>query len=311
MGSFRFDARVLGACAALTFAGALSGAVESATAPGAFDETQARETGSVLGRIAFSVGGPANTDIYIARPDGSGLRRLTNSPAGEFDPSWSPDGRKIAYRRETRDSAPDIYVMNADGSGKRNVTKGAAEGISPAWSPDGRRIAFASIRGGSFTYLWTMTAAGTEHRRLSRVNGEYPHWSPDGRRIAFDHMFAPGDWDIWVLNADGSRARPLVAWRGSKEQGAAWSPDGAWIAFQSTRGSQDGLPHIWLVRADGSESRQLTSVVGERPTWSPDGNEVLFTAGGLFVGRRDGGSPRQVRVAVGGEQTLADWSRSG
>jgi TolB protein len=272
----------------------------------------ALESPRLTGRIAFSAGASTHSDIYVVKPDGSGSRRLTNSPAAEFDPSWSPDGRKIAYRRETPNTAPDIYVMNADGSTKRNVTKGATEGISPAWSPNGRTIAFASIRGGgSFTHLWTMKPDGSRQRRLSRVNGEYPDWSPDGRRIAFDHMFAPNDWDIWIVNADGSGAKPLVAWRGSKEQGAAWSPDGDWIAFQSTRDSQDGLPHVWLTRADGSDARQLTSAASERPAWSPDGSHVLFTAGGLFAAHRDGGSPRSIRVAVGGEKTLADWGPSG
>jgi Tol biopolymer transport system component len=155
-----------------------------------------------------------------------------------------------------------------------------------------------------------MNSDGSRQRRLGRVNGEYPDWSPDGRWIAFDHMYAPNDWDVWILNTDGSQARPLVAWLGSNEQGAAWSPDGNWIAFQSTRDSQDGLPHIWLVRPDGADARQLTSAVGERPSWAPDGSEVLFTASGLFVARPDGGPARQIHAAAPGEQTLADWGRS-
>jgi Tol biopolymer transport system component len=294
----RFTAVVLGASAPLACAGVLSAAVESSSSPG--------------GRIAFSSGSQSSSDVYVANPDGSGVRRLTNGRAHEFDPSWSPDGRKIAYRRETATGAPDIYVMNADGSEKRNITKGAAsQGISPRWSPDGRKIAFASIRGRrSFTQLWTMNADGTHQRRLSGVNGEYPDWSPDGRKLAFDHMVSSNDWDIWLVNADGSGAKPVVAWRGSKEQGAAWSPDGEWIAFQSTRGSDDGLPHIWVTRADGSAGRQLTNAVGERPVWSPDGSQVLFTAGGLYVTHRDGGSAHLIRVDVGGEKSLADWARS-
>jgi Tol biopolymer transport system component len=147
---------------------------------------------------------------------------------------------------------------------------------------------------------------GSGKRRVGRVQGEYPDWSPDGRRLAFDHItFGSDDGDIWVVNANGSGARPLVAWRGSREQGAAWSPDGAWIAFQSDRDASDGLPRVWIARADGSHARRLASRPGERPTWSPNGTRVLFTAGGLFVARRDEGSLREVAVAAPGEASLA------
>ena len=229
------------------------------------------------GHIAFAAGTAPQLDVYVVKPDGSDLRRLTRHAAGEFDPSWSPDGRLIAYRRETPNGRPHIYMMKADGSQKRNLTRGSRGGISAAWSPDGRRIAFASVRSGSLTELWVMRPDGSGQRRVGRVNGEYPDWSPDGRRIVFDHMASgSGDWDIWVVNANGSGARPLVAWRGSKEQGGAWSPDGGWIAFQSDRESSDGLPRVWVARADGSNAHRLTNRVGERPAWSPDGTRVVL-----------------------------------
>jgi TolB protein len=264
---------------------------------------------SYAGRIAFSAGTHPQLDVYVVSSEGSGLQRLTSGAAGEFDPSWSPDGRLIAYRLETRESTPEIYVMRADGSRKRNLTGRWGSGISPAWSPDARTIAFATVRRGPLTELWVMKPDGSGKRRVGRVNGEYPDWSPDGRRIVFDHLTSGSDWDIWVVNANGSGAKPLDAWRGSREQGAAWSPDGAWIAFQSDRDASDGLPRVWIARADGSHARRLASRPGERPAWSPDGTRVLFTAGGLFVARRDGASLREVAVAAPGEASLADWGR--
>jgi TolB protein len=259
------------------------------------------------GRIAFSMGSFDHADIYAVNADGSGRVRLTDDPAADFDPSWSPDGRRIAYRHMD-DQSGSIDVMNADGSGVRNLTRRRGLDYSPAWSPDGKKIAFASVRAGKAT-IWVMRPDGSGRRRLSRVYGEYPAWSPDGRKIAFDHLdFASGstDWDIWVMNADGSHARPLIA-SGALEQGPAWSPDGRTIAYQSDRGAPGNYNRVWLARSDGSGRHLLTRRFGERPVWSKRGGYVLFTWDRIFVVRRDGSGPNSFRVP--GEPFLADWAR--
>src|SRR5215217_5257364 len=129
------------------------------------------------GRIAFSLGRHPHEDVYVVRPDGSGLRRLTTSPAADLDPPRSPDGRRIAFRHQVGDDATsEIYVTNADGSGRRNLTRRPGQDHAPAWSPDGKKIAFASTRGGSLR-IWTMNADGSSQRPLSNVDGEYPAWS--------------------------------------------------------------------------------------------------------------------------------------
>ena len=264
-------------------------------------------TKAPTGHIAFSMEDLGHADIYAVNADGSGLVRLTDDPAADFDPSWSPDGRRIAYRHEDEQSG-QIYVMNADGSQQRNLTRRRGLDYSPAWSPDGRRIAFASVRAGKAT-IWVMRPDGSGRRRLSRVYGEYPAWSPDGRKIAFDHVdFGSGstDWDIWVMNADGSHARPLIA-SGASEQGPAWSPDGRTIAYQSDRGAPANYNRVWLARSDGSGRHLLTRKNVERPVWSKRGGYVLFTGYRIFIVRRDGSGLRSVRVP--GEPFLADWTR--
>jgi len=265
---------------------------------------------SVKGRIAFSAGAHPHEDVYVVNADGSGLRRLTDDPGADFDPSWSPDGRRIAYRHEGGggDATAEIYVMNADGSQKRNLTRRPGQDHSPAWSPDGRRIAFASVRGGPMPSIWVMNADGSKQRRVSRVSGEYPAWSPDGRKIAFDrNRFGPTGWDIWVMNGDGSHLRPLIASR-ADEQGAAWSHDGKTIAYGSGRGAPLNYKRIWLANANGSGQHLLTRGVGERPAWSKRGTYLLFTAGRIFVVRRDGSGLTSIPVQVPGESALADWT---
>src|SRR5262249_40715658 len=99
----------------------------------------------LTGRIAFD----DFADVYVANADGSGLVRLTSDPGPEFDPDWSPDGTKIAYRDSTRgiNGDDEVFVMDADGSHKTNLTNNPANDWGPAWSPDGTRIAFNSARG--------------------------------------------------------------------------------------------------------------------------------------------------------------------
>ncbi|MGB9723151.1 MAG: TolB family protein, partial [Chloroflexia bacterium] len=72
--------------------------------------------------------------IYVMNADGSGVTRLTNHPAGDKHPAWSPDGKKIAFQSE-RSGGTDIYVMNADGSGVTRLTNHPAYDGEPSWSP--------------------------------------------------------------------------------------------------------------------------------------------------------------------------------
>src|SRR5919204_229838 len=168
-------------------------------------------------RIAFDDG---SHDVWAVRADGSQRRRLTSDPAPEFDPTWPPDGSKLAYRSEVDENA-EIYVMNADGSGKRNLTRNPAEDYSPAWSPGGKRIAFASSRSGVLNDIYVMNADGSHVRRVTRhvSADEYPTWSPNGKRLAFASD-RTGHWEIFAIDLDGRHERRITRAGG---KAPAWS----------------------------------------------------------------------------------------
>ncbi len=269
---------------------------------------------SLTGRIAFSAGPAHAEDIYVINANGSGLTQLTTEPGNDFDPSWSPDGKRIAYR-SIRDGNSEIFVMNADGSGKANLTNHPEEDLAPVWLPDGTKIAFSSYREGLST-MWLMDLDGSNPQRIGQVNGEYMTWSPDGTQLAFDYQtFTASEFDVWVMNADRSDAHALAEGEGS-QQGAAWSPDGTKIAFQSTRDNQvqagnlAPLPDIWIMNVDGSGQTRLTHSGGERPVWSPDGKYILFSGvEGLYVMNADGSAVTRIPVEGVHPSSLIDWTR--
>ena len=110
--------------------------------------------------------------------DGSGAARLTDDPADDLLPSWSPDGSRVAFV-SVRDGNLDIYAMNADGSGAARLTDNPADDLSPSWSPDGSRVAFASNRDGDFK-IYAMNADGSGAERLADGSGgeNSPSWGP-------------------------------------------------------------------------------------------------------------------------------------
>ena len=206
-------------------------------------------------------------DIYVMNADGSTPARLTNIPRSNTQPSWSPDGRQIAFTGTRRVGLTEldinIYRMNADGSAQTQLTHNGFPNIGdqdPAWSPDGLRIAFTHTAQG----IHVINADGTGEVALAPTDfGRDPSWSPDGLEIAFEGTAS----QIFVMNADGSAPRQLTSSSDFNRQ-PAWSPDGRQIAFETDR---DGNGEIYVMNADGSSPSNLTNNPADdgQPAWSP------------------------------------------
>ena len=246
----------------------------------------------LAGTIAFAY----DDGIWVGDADGGNRRRLTRD--GGFDPTQSPDGRRIVYRLLLEHDDGEIWAMDASGANRHNLVNDPAfSDWGPAFSPDGKRIAFDSNRIGGLA-LWLMGADGSHQQILTRGHGEYPTWSPDGTQLAY----AGGTYyDIRIVAADGSKDRALTN-SPAYDMGPAWSPDGQFIAYHTQADSYPDLGEpgmgpemeIHMIRPDGSDDRRITddNVEDSFPTWSPDGRYLMWARHGQLVVARPDGSGR-------------------
>jgi TolB protein len=170
--------------------------------------------------IAFATdrNSPEGDEIYVMRADGSGQRPITRNLPSVDDawPSWSHDGRRLVFARETP-SASAIYTVAVDGSDLRRLTRDErALDTQPSWSPDGKQIVYESDIFMLPGQIFVMRADGTQRRQLTDPTvgaSSRPSWSSDGRRIVFMSSRAQHT-HVWTMRADGTRQVQLTRGRG-------------------------------------------------------------------------------------------------
>jgi len=273
-------------------------------------------------RLAYSYKTSAEEPcaVYALSIDTLESRRLSTPPSpsvGDDDAQFSPDGKSIAFVRDTKD-VRDIYVMPSGGGEPHRLTfdDRLLEGI--AWMPDSQEILFSSNRGGAGWGLWRIPFGGGTPQRaaVGADRAQMPVVSLKGHRLAYSDQF----WNenIWRIPVDqghhGGKPEKLI-YSTLQEEGPQYSPDGKHIVFQSTR---SGSFEIWRCDPDGSHLVQLTSFNGPltgTPRWSPDGRQISFDTRltshpNIYVISADGGPPRRFRNDSS-DDGVASWSGDG
>jgi TolB protein len=175
--------------------------------------------------IAFALRTPrGDTDIYISKLDGSNRRDITNNPAIDQAPTWSPSGGQIAFATDRiQTGATQIHICDADGSNVRRIVKEGGDSDSPAWSPDGKWIAFHwKPHMGTAYDIFVAEVSSGKIRQLTNSSGsnESPTWAPDSRHIAFQSNRS-GSTQLYIMLLDGSELR-LITKQGNNSS-PAWS----------------------------------------------------------------------------------------
>jgi len=261
------------------------------------------------------VNGEGTSQIFVANPDGSGVKQVTPSGTGRdvFSPAIGPGSRQVVYvafdPTLPQETDPiQLRIVNTDGTGDRLLTSGPMASMDPSFYPSGDRVIFVR-QSGSSDHLWTIKTDGTEATQ-SNIEGcclSYPIVSPNSLAKAWISRAG------LTVHQDGQPTPPLVVAPEAFGK-PSFSPDGSRIAFESGPVVEDEseiLPRgIQSIEVNGDRRTEVAAGPDfdpRSPAYSPDGKSIGYISAGL-LGR--GTTPAGFGVNIGdlatGISTLVD-----
>ncbi|MBN9546932.1 MAG: PD40 domain-containing protein [Alphaproteobacteria bacterium] len=244
-------------------------------------------------QIAFSALG----DLWLVPVTGGKPQNLTNDASYDLDPTWSPDGRYLAWSTDRAGGLLQIWIRDMQTGQMRQLTHITTQPTSLQFSPDGKRIAFVNVdamwRGASVAVADVATGDVKIVHKSIFAPGT-PTWSPDGKRIAlamvapYNRKYREGTNQVLTMSSTGDEAddatddkwfapQPNMSIDSRGWNGPSWSPDG-----RQMLGIYEGQLAIWPVDPQSGEPqgpvRHLTSEIAYNPNWAGDSRHVLYQA---------------------------------
>lgn len=220
--------------------------------------------------IVFESTRDGSKAVWLMRADGTGAERLTDAGRDCTAPNWGSGGSSILYNCP-QSGREQIFVLELNPRRERMITNSFWPSILPAVPPDGSAIAFTRSKLGWDVYR--MNPDGSGATALTSEGGNCrPDWSPDGKRIAFVSDVADGKGDVWTMDADGGNKVRVTAGDDSYDYNPAWSPDGQWIVYETTKGTKRGPWSLAVIPAGGGTPALLTPPGADDryPDWAPE-----------------------------------------
>lgn len=259
-------------------------------------------------KIVFLSNGSGSKEIYTSEFDGFNPIRQSHGSTINLSPSWSSDGKWLAYTSYAK-GKPDLYIRHiAEKRGSVLAKKGV--NIAPSWVP-GQFMLGATLSYSGDQEIYLLTGTGKIIKRLTYNRGidVSPSFSPDGKKMAFVSKRS-GTPQIHIMDLESKEVKRLT-FHGRYNTQPSWSPQGGKIAYT---GLKDGQSNIYVIGVDGVGLTQLTQDTGdnESSSWSPDGSLLAFSS------TREGTSRIYMMTAFGtdqrrllvlpGEQSGPQWS---